>query len=165
MAVVTSSSAPDLLIQVVHWVVPSIWFSNSNLPLERAIKAYRALDLQDSGAAPPARVRHVRHLRLGVTQVAELVAQYHAGATAAELAERFGINRNTVSAQLHRVGAVLRGHSPTEAQATAMVQLYDSGLSLVRVGEQVGFDATTVLRYIRAAGVQTRDAHGRERSS
>ncbi len=52
---------------------------------------------------------------------------------------------------------------PTEAQIDEMVRLYESGLSLERIGKRVGFTAHTVLTYLRERGVRTRDTHGRAR--
>jgi DNA-directed RNA polymerase specialized sigma24 family protein len=48
--------------------------------------------------------------RLSCEQVTALVAGYQAGATVYELAERFDINRKTVSEHLHRQGVEIRRH-------------------------------------------------------
>jgi hypothetical protein len=42
--------------------------------------------------------------------------------------------------------------------------LYADGLSLAKIGSRLGYHATTVHLALRAAGVQMRDTHGRERS-
>jgi hypothetical protein len=55
-----------------------------------------------------------------------------------------------------------RGISPD--QVYDAVHLYDSGWSLVRIGEHLKVDPTTVLSRLRARGVSTRDFHGRPRS-
>ena len=39
-----------------------------------------------------------------------------------------------------------------------MIALYQSGLSLAAVGKNLGINASTVLKYIRANGVPTRSA-------
>ncbi len=43
-----------------------------------------------------------------------------------------------------------------------MIRLYGEGLSLQRVGDRLGFNASTILNKLRSRGVSTRDSHGRE---
>jgi hypothetical protein len=67
---------------------------------------------------PPAdRPRPRRARQLDADQVQELIAGYQAGATVYELATRFGIERRTVSAILHRHGVPVRrrGLSPNRS--------------------------------------------------
>lgn len=47
------------------------------------------------------------------------------------------------------------GHTPTDAEVDEMVQLYESGLSLAKVGQRLG--------HLGYRGVQMRDVHGQER--
>lgn len=51
----------------------------------------------------PGRARQLDH-----EQVQQLIREYQAGATVYELAERFGISRQTVSRHLHRHGVPMR---------------------------------------------------------
>ena len=44
-----------------------------------------------------------------------------------------------------------------------MVRLYQSGLSLAKVADRAGCSSKTVLNYLRAEGIRTRDSHGRQR--
>ena len=44
-----------------------------------------------------------------------------------------------------------------------MARLYESGLSLARVGHEVDADAATVRRQLLARGVSMRDTHDQER--
>ncbi len=76
--------------------------------------------------------------RLNTAQQAQLVAGYEAGATVYELADQFKINRRTVSHHLKRQGVTLRRQPPAIEEVDQMVRLYESGLSLARVGEQLG---------------------------
>lgn len=138
------------------------WFSNSSPPLlVRAIRAYRALDLT---IRPQSRVPHAhpkRAIQLNTVQLARLVTGYQAGATVYELAAEFGITRATVSEHLKRQSIQMRLRPPTAETIDVIVRLYEQGLSMVRVGERTGVTAGTVLKYLRAGGVQTRDTHGR----
>jgi hypothetical protein len=119
-------------------------------------------------ATPEAETNTVRSRRrttnrLSDRQVAALVDGYLAGATAYELADRFGIHRVTVSAHLHRQGVVLRRQGlDTESTAQAL-RLYQDEWSVARIGERLGVEGGTVWTALKAEGVRMRDAHGRER--
>lgn len=97
--------------------------------------------------------------RLSPEQVAELVAAREAGALVNELAERFGVHRATVINHLERAGATGRrwpGRGLTPEQVPEAVRLYESGLSLVAVGERFEVDKRQVSRALREAGVEIR---------
>ena len=147
-------------------VVLAGWLSNPTPPpLERAIRAYRNLDLSCTTLVVPQRREAKRAIQLSTEQVARLVEGYQSGATVYELATQFGINRRTVSVHLKRQGITTRFQSPTEQDVDRMVRLYQTGLSMVAVGRQLGFAPRTVQRQIKARGVQARDTHGRKVSS
>ncbi len=120
-------------------------------------------DLTQPFDRPPK--RHVpgtaRHL--DADQVQELIAGYHAGATVYELADRFGVDRRTVSAILHRHGVEMRRRGLSAEQVNEAVHLYESGWSQARIGERMGVSPTTVLNRLTERGVTMRDTHGRER--
>ena len=78
-----------------------------------------------------------------------------------ELAAEFGCNRVTVAERLKKSGIGIRHQSPSPEVVDEMVRLYESGLSLVRVGKQIGYGASTVHSLLRSRGVQARDSHGR----
>ncbi len=99
--------------------------------------------------------------RLTAKQVEQLIAGYKAGSTVYQLADEFGCDRTTVSKKLKDAGITLRRTPPAEEQIDEMVRLYESGLSLERTGERVGFSAHTVLKYLGGRDVKTRDTHGR----
>jgi hypothetical protein len=114
---------------------------------------------------PPAdRPRPRRARQLDADQVQELIAGYQAGATVYELATRFGIERRTVSAILHRHGVPVRRRGLSPEQVDTAIHLYNLGWSLARVGAHLGVDHTTVLTKLRERGIPTRDTHGRPRS-
>ncbi len=78
-----------------------------------------------------------------------------------ELATEFKVHRTTVRAALDRHAVAPRVHAITKAQVALAARLYESGLSLAKVGEQLGFNAQTIATHLKRAGVTLRDPHGR----
>jgi DNA-directed RNA polymerase specialized sigma24 family protein len=97
--------------------------------------------------------------QLSPDHVTKLIADYEAGATVYELAEKYKINRKTVSEQLHRHGVSVRRQGLAEEVQAAAV-LYIQGLSLVRIADRFGVNHGTVWRALKASGVPMRDTHG-----
>ncbi|MDV7219169.1 helix-turn-helix domain-containing protein [Streptomyces prunicolor] len=108
----------------------------------------------------PRQVRRVAK-RLKDAQVQELVADYKAGATTYQLAERFGIKRQTVSSILKRNGITPRWRRLTEANVDEAQRLYAQGMSLARIADRFKVDDETVRLRLRKRGVQMRDPHDR----
>ena len=109
------------------------------------------------------RVHPKRAKRLNGTQLACLVDQYESGATVYELALEFAIDRRTVSIHLKQQGVIMRLQPPAEETVDEIVRLYESGLSMTKVGQQVGVSADSVLNYLRKRRVETRGPQGRPR--
>ncbi len=113
-------------------------------------------------APPPAeRPKPRRAQRLDADRAAELVTGYQTGATVYELADRFGIERRTVSNILHRHEVPMRRRSLSPDQVDTAIHLYRLGWSLARVGQHLDVDHTTILTALRRRGIATRDSHGR----
>ncbi len=53
----------------------------------------------------------------------------------------------------------MRRQGLDDEQIAGAIRLYDSGLSLARVGEQIGFGPTSVANALRAAGIELRGRH------
>ncbi|MBF6215592.1 hypothetical protein IU487_31850 [Nocardia puris] len=104
-----------------------------------------------------------RARRLDAAEVAELITGYQSGATVYELADRFGIERRTVSNILHRHEVPMRRRGLSPDQVHTAIHLYKLGWSLARVGNHLGVNHTTVLAALRRAGIPTRDPRGRAR--
>ncbi|MEU0845691.1 hypothetical protein ABZ370_40420 [Streptomyces sp. NPDC005962] len=68
-------------------------------------------DLDEPPQPTPKRAKPGRTRRLPDAQVQQLIADYKSGSTVYELGDQFGIERRTVSAILHRHGAI--SHSPS----------------------------------------------------
>jgi transposase-like protein len=84
------------------------------------------------------------------------VAGYKIGKTMKELAAEFGINRVTVSKHLRRAGVAVRGSGLAEVDACEAAALYAAGWSAARIAERFGVCVDTVLRSLRATGVEIR---------
>ncbi len=127
--------------------------------------AYCKLDLCRPRSRRTRRELPKRHLRLTATQLTRLAVSYETGSSTYELAKDFQVDRRTLSQKLKAQGVTLRGQSPSWLLIDEMVQLYQSGLSLVKIGDQVGVDASTVWRYLRSRGTPLRDPNGRYNDS
>jgi site-specific DNA recombinase len=103
------------------------------------------------------------HRRLRRSEIDELLAGYKAGATVYQLAERFGIHRETVSLLLERERIPRRNRPLSPVQIEQARELYATGQSLAKVGGQLGCDANTVRIALVRVGVRMRDCRGRER--
>ena len=112
---------------------------------------------------PPART-HRSRTHLSQQDMDDLVAGYKSGATTKELSAIFGIHHHTVSIYLKRRGVALRYKVMRPEQIALARQLYESGLSLAKVADQLGPSHNTIrAELLVAAGVEMRDSHGRQR--
>jgi len=130
----------------------------------RALAAYRNLDLTTVVPPTPRRITK-RARQLTGAERALLVKRYDAGATVYDLAREFTISRSTASRQLKTAGVVLRNGPLSSDEIARATELYATGLSTAAVGQQLGRDAGTVWRALKAADLPLRDIHGRERAS
>jgi hypothetical protein len=105
------------------------------------------------------RTRTVQRRIVGAEAEA-VVTAYRSGRSVYELAVEHSCHRTTISGILKRSGVAMRRTPPSDSQIREMVRLYKSGLSLVRVGERVGYSGDTVHRYLREQGVRMRVGFG-----
>jgi hypothetical protein len=89
-----------------------------------------------------------------------LVERYEGGLAVRQLAEQFGIGRETVSKILRRREVVTRHRSLTPDQSELAAQLYRSGLSLVQVAEQMASGRTAIQNALIREGVDLRPRTG-----
>lgn len=101
--------------------------------------------------APVTRRVPARQFRFSEAQTQAVIDAYRAGATMASLAEQYGVKRQTVSELLKREGVATRARrAMSQAEIDKAVQLYTGGLSLQKIGDQLGWDHTTVYRHLRS---------------
>lgn len=126
-----------------------------------AEKWLRAPLAQVKGLEPPTTGKNLRQrqVRLSGQQRAELVSRYQDGATHAELAAAYGIERRTSMAIVKRHGAqVTRGLSPAEIDNA--VERYGAGDSLATIGRALGVAVNTVRARLLERGVTMRSSAG-----
>ncbi|ATQ27324.1 helix-turn-helix domain containing protein [Rhodococcus ruber] len=117
-----------------------------------------ALERRTSVARPRA------NRKLAPDEIEALVRRYRDGATVYELAEEFGMHRQTVSAHLHREGVVLRSRVRMTPQLLARAtELYEAGWSTVQIGKELGLGTSTVGKALKRAGVRMRQPVAKRR--
>ena len=96
---------------------------------------------------------------------AQLVRNYQDGIPTTELTKIYRLSKASVLALLRDAGISMRRQGLDQEQTAEAIRLYHLGLSLVRVGEQVGFGPTSVANALRAAGLRLRDRHDWRKSA
>lgn len=93
-----------------------------------------------------------------------IVASYRSGKTVASLAREFGCDHNTVDRMLKRLGEWIAptafervGSRFTMDQKREMVDLYESGSSIYKIGKTFGATPQSVWKILRTGGVEFRD--------
>jgi Helix-turn-helix domain len=113
-----------------------------------------------SGSSKP----HKLDQRLQPDVISELLAEYEAGMPTTQLAALFDLSKGAVLTLLHEAGVSMRRQPLTDKELADARQLYESGLSLVAVGERIGRHHTTVHLSLRRAGVVMRARQGGRRA-
>ncbi|HJA04974.1 MAG TPA: hypothetical protein H9800_08975 [Candidatus Microbacterium stercoravium] len=93
----------------------------------------------------------------------EAERRYKGGEILREIAGDLGVSRQRLADRLRERGMRLRRAKPSSEQVLEMYRRYEQGESLARVGERMGFNASSVRAALIAAGVKLRDTHGRVR--
>lgn len=104
-----------------------------------------------------------RHRRLTDEQVAELAARYESGETRVALAERFGVDKSTVSKLLKSAGVKMRYRAIDPDDHAEVIRLYESGMTQAEVGEVFGSGPNPIGAILRQHGVPRRRAGPRKR--
>lgn len=136
--------------------------SNPSPTLVRSLSAYRKLDLANGPPTSVHRPLHKQAKRLNAVELARLAERYQQGATVYELAAELQIARTTVAIRLKAQGVQLRNASLSETDIARAIELHGRGLSLAKVGHQLGRDSSGIWLALKRAGVRMRDTHGRD---
>ena len=86
-----------------------------------------------------------------------MVARYEAGETSTALAAEYSVAKSTILGILRASNVVVRRQSMTSEQVSQAARLYDSGLSLSQVAEQLNVNQETMRVAILNAGVVLRE--------
>ena len=103
-------------------------------------------------------------VKLTPSQITELCSLYQSGSSSYSLATVFGIRRDQVSILLKQAGIDVRPGQVaklSEKDKDCAAQIYLSGLSLRKVGIQLGVTDNTVTKALDEHGVKRRDHLGR----
>lgn len=93
----------------------------------------------------------------------EAERRYFDGEILRLIASDLGVSRQRLAERLRERGVRLRREKPSSEQVLEMCRRYEQGESLVRIGERLGFNPSSVRLYLLRAGIALRDTHGRER--
>ena len=103
----------------------------------------------------PVKQRQVQR-RLTAKQAAQLAAEYEAGASMQQLADRWNLHRTTVADQLRRAGVAIRQRGIPPERLDEAIRLYGEGWSCQRLAERFDCDDETVRQTLKRAGVKLR---------
>lgn len=91
-----------------------------------------------------------------------MVDAYASGDHVGEIAERFGVDRNTVHNVLKLADVARRPRGLDEDQALQAVRMYADGLSVARIARYFGFAPSGIDRLLKKHGVVLRDRRWRQ---
>lgn len=119
--------------------------SNPTTPVRRLFDAFRRGDF--AGGEPRERtpVKRRQHKHLSPTDVDQLVREYCDGlGSVYDLADRWGVHRNTISKHLKSRGLELGRLSLSSDEIRRAIDLRTQGLSFNAIGRALGKDPKTV---------------------
>lgn len=100
-------------------------------------------------------MRNLRR-RLAPSTIAELVARYNGGEHTPALSREYGISKTGLLLLFRAEGVSLRRRAMTPQDAERAVRLYESGLTVDEVVEQIGYSYSTIQRALHQKGVMLR---------
>ena len=139
--------------------------SNLAPTLQLAVTLHRAIRRRRRPTVGPASSRPLPRPvpRLTAAMLDEAERRYKCGEILRVIADDLGVSRQRLADRLRDRGVRLRREKPSSGEVLEMCRRYEQGESLARVGERLGFNASTVRTNLLRAGVSLRDPHGRER--
>lgn len=119
--------------------------SNPTTPVKRLFDAFRRGDFSGGEARGTTRAKHRQFKHLSPGDIDQLVREYCAGlGSVYELADRWGVHRNTVAKHLKSRGLELGRLSLTSDEIRRANELRAQGLSFNAIGRAIGRDPKTV---------------------
>jgi hypothetical protein len=126
--------------------------------VQRYSKLPKATQLSHIGRASPIPIAppriHNAQKRLGPEVVAQLIADYQAGAPSTALMQTYGIGKGTVLKILEDHGVSRRNQPLADDEREEAIQLYLAGWSMAKVGRHYGRAHTVIRDMLRRHGVQ-----------
>lgn len=102
--------------------------------------------------------------RLAPQVISELVTRYRAGEDTPALSREYGISKCALLHLLCKEDVTMRKQPITPRDAKQAAQLYENGLSITEIVEQIGYSYSTVRKSLNESGVVMRPK-GIKRSS
>ena len=131
-------------------------YSNQNIVTR--LRQILAGEGRDNPPAPPTRPTR-RNQSLNPDQVRELLTAYGAGTPIDRVADDFGIHRTTALNIVKREGVPRRWRT-IDAHLEEARELYNSGLSMAKVGQHFGVSMDAVREAFLRHGVPIRPRNG-----
>lgn len=103
----------------------------------------------------PIKQRQIQR-RLTAKHAAQLAAEYQAGDSMQQLADRWHLHRTTVAVHLRRAGVTIRQRGIPPERIDEATRLYHEGWSCQRLAERFDCDDETVRQTLKRAGVRLR---------
>ncbi|MGL5823508.1 MAG: hypothetical protein ACRCYU_01390 [Nocardioides sp.] len=128
--------------------------------LDKAVTKAQTPRLRPTPSSPQP---HAMAQRMDDETRLRIADEYQAGVSPPLIGSRYGISRNSVMDIVAGLGVARRRPNMQPDQVDGAVDLYESGWSLARIGERLGFDPTTIRNRLLAQGVTMRDCHGRSK--
>lgn len=95
--------------------------------------------------------------RLSRAALAQLIADYEAGAPTTDLMTRYELGKGTVLRVLRRAGVQMRGQGARNIDIGQAAALYATGWSLKQLGTYFDCDAETMRKELKTHGVRMRN--------
>ena len=98
--------------------------------------------------------------RLNAEEIAELASYYRAGVKVAEIAQRYGIHRATVTEIINQHGIDRRKRGLDKDEVPKVIAEYQGGESLKTLGERYGVHPSTINNTLTRHGITLRPRNG-----
>ena len=116
----------------------------------------------DQGISRPRKIKQAQ-THLSPDRLEAFTEAYQASTAIPDLIEEFKISRSAVYGIVKRLGLPGRRSTLRPEDVAEAARMYESGESLLNVGEHFGVSASTVRTALLRVGVAMRDCQGRER--
>lgn len=84
------------------------------------------------------------------------MSRYQAGDGTPTLCREFGLSKGGILQLLRSEGVLMRKQALTSADAKRAVRLYEGGMSITEIVEQIGYSYSTVRKSLHESGVAMR---------
>ena len=145
------------LVHRVHARSKNTWLlPPTPVQVARLVRIAQALKPAEIAKAEQKYVVRGLRRRLGARKVKELVSRYEAGEYTTDLSREYGISKAGLLDLLRGEGVSIRKQPMTPEDIDRAVELYESGLTIKQVVEQIGYSNGPIRSALHARGVRIR---------